>query len=89
MTRNKLIGYWVAAQILLTGASILGMNLHFAHSVQSALFILNIVLPLSFVVLLYKANRIAPMTSWRLRAAVLAGAVIAFTGAFMLYTLYS
>jgi hypothetical protein len=89
MTKNKLIAYWVSAQILLTAASILGMNLHVAHAVQSALFILSILLSVSFVVFFYKANMIAPMTSWRPRAALLASAVIAFTAAFMLYTLYS
>jgi hypothetical protein len=72
MTKNKLIGYWVSAQILLTAASILGMNWHIAHSVQTALFILSTLLSVSFVMFLYKANMIAPMTSWRPRAALLA-----------------
>ena len=84
MTKNKLFGYWVPAQILLVAASILGLNLHIAHSVQSALFVLSILLSLSAIVFFYRANMIEPMTSWRPRAVILAIAVIVGAAGFML-----
>jgi hypothetical protein len=87
MTKNKLIGYWVWVSALTLGiaASGLGMSLHFAHSVQTALFISNILLALSGIVLFYR-NMTTP-TSWRSRALFLAGAVIVATAVFMLTSL--